>query len=71
MKCSTPVRHEQQQQKGVLATRRRRQRERQKSNRFCNQNNNSARALHFLVYFVAVTARLGREISLWHVLWRT
>ena len=34
-----------------------------KSNRFCNQNNNSARALHFLVYFFAVTARLGREIS--------
>ena len=31
--------------------------------RFCNQNNNSARALHFLVHFFAVIARLGREIS--------
>ena len=28
-----------------------------------NQNNNSARALHFLVYFFAVTARQGRQVS--------
>ena len=36
--------------------------ERQKSrNSVNNQNNNSARALHFLVHFFAVTARLGRE----------
>ena len=27
------------------------------------QNNNSARTLHFLVHFFAVSARLGREIS--------
>ena len=42
---------------------RRRQREREKSNRLINQNKNSARASHVLVYFFAVTARLGREIS--------
>ena len=50
---------------GSLATRRRRQRQRegQKSDRFCSQNNNSARALNFLVYFSIVTARPGREIS--------
>ena len=35
----------------------------QKDNRLNKQNSNSARALHFLVHFVAVTARLGREIS--------
>ena len=34
-----------------------------KSNRLNNQNNNSARALHFLVHFFAVPARLGREID--------
>ena len=34
-----------------------------KANRLNNQNSNSARVLHFLVYFFAVTARLGREIS--------
>ena len=33
-----------------------------KSNSLNNQNNNSGRALHFLVHFFAVTARLGREI---------
>ena len=31
--------------------------------RLNNQNNNSARALQFLVHFFAVTARLGHEIS--------
>ena len=31
----------------------------------------SARALHFLLHFLAVTARLRREISRWDVLWRT
>ena len=33
-----------------------------------NQNNNSARAWHFLVHFFVVTARLGRGICRWHVL---
>ena len=42
-----------------------------KNNRLNNHNNNSARLLHFLVHFFAVTARLGREISRWDVLWRT
>ena len=27
------------------------------------KNNNPARALHFLVHFFAVTARIGRQIS--------
>ena len=34
-----------------------------KSNRLNNQNNNSARTLHFLVHFFAVSARQGPEIS--------
>ena len=42
-----------------------------KSNRLNNQNNNSARALHFWVHFFGVNARLGREISWWDVLSRT
>ena len=33
------------------------------NSRLNNQNNNSVRALHFLVHFFTVTARLGREIS--------
>ena len=37
----------------------------------CNeQNNNSARALHFLVHFLVVTARLPREICWFDVLLR-
>ena len=43
--------------------RRRRQREHQKINRLNKQNNNSARELHFLGHFFAVTARLGSEMS--------
>ena len=43
--------------------RRRRQRERQKSNRFNEQNNNSARASRFFVHFFAFTAQLRREMT--------
>ena len=35
------------------------------------QNNNSARASHFFVQFLAVTVRLRRENAYFHVLWRT
>ena len=35
------------------------------------QNNNFARASHFLVHFVAIFARLRRETCWFHVLWRT
>ena len=41
-----------------------RRRKLQKGERFDSQNNNSARAAHFLVRFFAVTARLRREIGL-------
>ena len=41
-----------------MKLRRRRQGERQKSNRFTEQNNNSARALRFSVHFFAVPAQL-------------
>ena len=34
------------------------------------QNNNFARASHLSVHFFAVTARLRREITWFHVLWR-
>ena len=34
------------------------------------QNNNSARALHFLVHFFAAISRLWREICLRDFLWR-
>ena len=34
-----------------------------KGNRLNDQNNNSARVLHFLLHFFAITARLGRESS--------
>ena len=34
-------------------------------------NNNSARAAHFFVHFLAVTARLRRENAWFHVLWWT
>ena len=51
--------------------RRRRPRERQKGNRLNRQNNNFARASRFFVDFFAVTARLGWENALFHVLWRT
>ena len=40
----------------------RRRRERQKSNRLIKQNNNFALASSFSVHFVAVTARLRREM---------
>ena len=43
--------------------RRQRQRERQKSNRFNEQNNNSARASRFFVNFFAVPAKLRREMT--------
>ena len=43
--------------------RRRLQRERQKSNRFNEQNSNSARALRFFVLFFTVPAQLRREIK--------
>ena len=43
--------------------RRRRQRERQNSNEFNEQNDNSARASRFLVYFFAVPAKLQREMT--------
>ena len=43
--------------------RRQRQRERQKSNRFNEQNNNSARASRFFVNFFAVAAKLRREMT--------
>ena len=43
--------------------RRRRQGERQKSNRFNEQNNNSARASRFFVHFFAVPAQLRREMT--------
>ena len=35
------------------------------------QNNNFARALHFLVHFAAVISRLRRGNTWFHVLWRT
>ena len=35
----------------------------QNNNRFSRQNNNVARASHFLVHFIAVFARLPREIA--------
>ena len=38
------------------------------NNTLDNQNDNYVRALHSLVHFFAVTARLGREISWWDVL---
>ena len=43
--------------------RRQRQRERQKSNRFNEQNNNSARASRFFVNFFAVPEKLRREMT--------
>ena len=43
--------------------RRQRQGERQKSNRFNEQNNNSARASRFLLHFFAVPAQLRREMA--------
>ena len=43
--------------------RQRRQGERQKSNRFNEQNNNSARASRFFVHFFAVPAQLRREMT--------
>ena len=43
--------------------RRRRQGERQKSNRFNEQNNNSARASRLFVHFFAVPAKLRREMT--------
>ena len=43
--------------------RRRRQRERQNSNKFNEQNDNSARASRFFVYFFAVPAKLQREMT--------
>ena len=43
--------------------RRRLQGERQKSNRFNEQNSNSARALRFFVHFFTVPAQLRREIK--------
>ena len=51
--------------------RRQRPGERQKSNWLNKQNSNFARAARFFVDFFAVTARLGRENALFHVLWRT
>ena len=43
--------------------RRRRQGERKKSNRFNEQNNNSARASRFFVHFFAVPAQLRPEMT--------
>ena len=43
--------------------RRRWQQERQKTNRFNEQNNNSARASRFFVQFFAVAAQLRREMT--------
>ena len=43
--------------------RRRRQRQRQNSNKFNEQNNNSARASRFSVYFFAVLAKLHGEMT--------
>ena len=51
--------------------RRRQQGERQKSNRFNEQNNNSARASRFFVHFFAVPAQLRREITTFQVHLRT
>ena len=47
----------------ITKLRRQRQRERQNSNRFNKQNNNSARASRFIVYFFAVPAELQREMT--------
>ena len=49
--------------------RRRRQRERQKSNRFNEQNNNSARASRLFVHFFAVPAQLRREMTNFKSTW--
>jgi len=35
------------------------------------QNNNFARASRFFVHFFALTTRLRRESTLFHVLWKT
>ena len=43
--------------------RRQRQRKRQESNRFNEQNNNSARASHFFVHFFAFTEQPRREMT--------
>ena len=43
--------------------RRQRQGERQKSNRFSEQNNNSARASRFVVHFFTVPEQLRREMT--------
>ena len=50
--------------------RRRRQRERQKSNRFIEQNNNSAHASHFFVHFFAVKCLLSRFMEDVNKRWR-
>ena len=49
--------------KDLTKLRRRRQQERPKSNRFDEQNNNSARASRFFVHFFAVPAQLRREMT--------
>ena len=51
--------------------RRRRQRERQSSNKFNEQNDNSARASRFFVYFFAVPAKLQHEMTKFWVDLRT
>ena len=43
--------------------RRRQQGERQRSNKFNDQNNNSARASRFFVHFFPVPAQLRREMT--------
>ena len=59
-----PVGEFPQRNRELLQGQRRRQPERQKSNRFDQQNNNSARASSCFAHFFAVTARLRREVGL-------
>ena len=49
--------------RNLTKLRRQRQGERQKSNRFNEQNNNSARASRLFVHFVTVPAQLRREMT--------
>ena len=60
---NTGIRTEARVNRDLTKLRRLRQREGQKSNRFNEQNSNSARALRFFVHFFTVSAQLRREIK--------
>ena len=49
--------------------RRQRERKKKKDNRFIEQNNKFPRSSCFFVHFFAITARLRRENTYFHVLW--